>query len=88
MKRGRPRKNGDPERPYGTLSDIGMTKRQSSDWQMFSSGGGRCWGVIVSRECSTYFFAAADGPHGHALIRASSAKLVNRSFHREGRRSK
>jgi hypothetical protein len=33
MKRGRPRKNGDPERPFGTLSDIGMTKRQSPDWQ-------------------------------------------------------
>jgi hypothetical protein len=33
MKPGRPRKNGDPARPFGTLSDLGITKRQSADWQ-------------------------------------------------------
>jgi histone H3/H4 len=33
MKTGRPRKNGDPERPFGTLADVGISKRQSTLWQ-------------------------------------------------------
>jgi hypothetical protein len=33
MKRGRPRENGDPARPFGTLRDMGITKRQSAEWQ-------------------------------------------------------
>ena len=32
MKRGRPAKNGDAVRPK-TLAQLGMTKRQSSEWQ-------------------------------------------------------
>jgi uncharacterized protein YjiS (DUF1127 family) len=33
MRAGRPPKNGHAERPFRTLADVGISKRQSSEWQ-------------------------------------------------------
>ena len=43
-------KKDDPERPFGTLSDIGMTKRQSSDWQKLAEIPGAEFMAIPKRQ--------------------------------------
>ncbi len=37
MRPGRPPKNGHPARPFRTLAQIGLSKRQSSEWQRLAA---------------------------------------------------